>query len=150
MTTDATENTPFWKGKSLSEMSREEWESLCDGCGQCCRVKLIDEDGTIEKTRLGCKLLDVGSCRCRNYPERHSLVDDCVALDPENVMSLAWMPDTCAYRLIGEGKDLYWWHPLVSGSPDTVYAAGVSVRGKLINEDKIKPKRIWNYVTKDW
>ena len=149
MTTDATEKMPFWREKSLVEMSREEWESLCDGCGQCCRVKLIDEDGKIEKTRLGCKLLDVGSCRCRNYPERHNLVDDCVALDPENVMALAWMPATCAYRLVGEGKELYWWQPLVSGSPETVHEAGVSVRGKLINEDKIKPKRIWNYVTKD-
>lgn len=150
MTTNVTEKTHFWREKSLVEMSQAEWESLCDGCGQCCRVKLIDEDGTIEKTRLGCKLLDVGSCRCRNYPERHNLVDDCVALNPENVMSLAWMPETCAYRLIGEGKELFWWHPLVSGSPETVHDAGVSVRGKLINEDKIKPKRIWNYVTKDW
>lgn len=143
---DTNTSLPFWRTKSLAEMSRPEWESLCDGCGQCCRVKLIDDaTGRLYQTTLACKLLDVRSCRCRNYSGRHQLVDDCVALTAENIQDLSWMPETCAYRRLANGLELEWWHPLVSGSAETVHEAGISVRGQLRNEDKVKTSKIWNY-----
>ena len=109
---------PFWREKPLEAMSDAEWESLCDGCARCCLVKLDDEEtGTIHYTDVGCALLDAGACRCRDYGNRQAQVPDCVRLTPENIRDLAWMPPTCAYRLVAEGRDLYWWHPLVSGDP---------------------------------
>jgi len=126
------EATPFWTVKSIEEMSTPEWESLCDGCGRCCLVKLEDEDtGEIHFTDLGCKLLDAGSCRCSDYRRRRQRVRDCIKLTPEAVRSLAWLPPTCAYKLLADGKKLSWWHPLVSGSADTVHEAGISVQGKV-------------------
>ncbi len=123
---------PFWKTKTLEQMSEVEWESLCDGCGKCCMAKLEDEDShEIAWTSVGCRLLDAGSCRCADYPNRSTLVADCVRLTPENVPTIAWLPATCAYRLVAEGEDLRWWHPLVSGDPETVHAAGISVRGRV-------------------
>lgn len=123
---------PFWKTKSLAEMSDAEWESLCDGCGKCCLAKLEDVDtGEIHWTSIGCRLFDEGSCRCHNYERRLEKVADCVRLTPDNVGSIVWLPRTCAYRLLAEGKELHWWHPLVSGNPETVHEAGVSVRGRL-------------------
>ena len=130
---------PFWKTKSLAEMSEGEWESLCDGCGRCCLVKLEDEDdGKIHFTHIGCRLLDGETCRCRDYENRSARVDDCVRLTPDNLASLNWLPPTCAYRLLANGGDLYWWHPLVSGDPETVHAAGISVRGRVrFSEDQV-------------
>jgi len=126
------EEQPFWRTKSLEAMSPEEWESLCDGCGRCCLVKLEDEDtAEVMYTNVGCTLLDDQTCRCRDYPNRQAKVADCVRLTPQAVRSLSWLPQTCAYRLLAEGQDLYWWHPLVSGDPETVHQAGVSVRGKV-------------------
>lgn len=126
---------PFWKAKSLNEMTREEWESLCDSCGRCCLHKLEDEDtGQIVQTNVACRLLDLKSCRCTRYPERRRLVPDCVVLTLENVSVLPWMPLTCAYRLLAEGQDLRWWHPLVSGTQATVYEAGISIRDIAISE----------------
>ena len=123
---------PFWQRKSLAQMSKAEWESLCDGCGRCCLVKLEDEDTAATYfTDVGCRLLDGQSCRCRDYPHRSEKVDDCVRLTPDNVGELGWLPPTCGYRLIADGRDLYWWHPLVSGDPDSVHAAGISVRGRV-------------------
>jgi uncharacterized cysteine cluster protein YcgN (CxxCxxCC family) len=123
---------PFWRRKTLAEMSEAEWESLCDGCGRCCLNKLEEEDtGRIYYTDVGCRLLDTQACRCRDYENRSAQVDDCVRLTPDNVGELSWLPPSCAYRLIAEGRDLYWWHPLVSGDPDTVHAAGVSVRSRV-------------------
>ena len=123
---------PFWKQKSLEEMTAAEWESLCDGCGRCCLVKLEDEDsGEIAYTDVGCTLLDGEACRCGDYPRRSERVPDCVRLTPEAVRTLRWLPPTCAYRLVAEGRDLPAWHPLVTGDPDSVHAAGVSVRGRV-------------------
>jgi hypothetical protein len=127
---------PFWKSKSLAEMTEQEWESLCDGCGRCCLNKLEDEDtGEFLYTRAACRLLDIASCRCSDYANRHDKVSDCVALKPENIGSLGWLPRTCAYRLLDEGKPLQWWHPLVSGRQETVDEAGITVKREAYSED---------------
>ena len=126
---------PFWKRKRLDELDAEEWESLCDGCAKCCLHKLEDEvTGAIAHTNVACRLLDLDTCKCTRYSERKRLVPDCVVLTPDNISDLSWMPSTCAYRLVAEGKDLEWWHPLVSGDPDTVHRAGVSVLGRAVSE----------------
>jgi uncharacterized cysteine cluster protein YcgN (CxxCxxCC family) len=122
---------PFWK-KPLEALTRTEWERLCDGCGRCCLVKLEDEDtGRIHYTDVACRLLEAGTCRCSNYGRRRERVPDCVKLTPQTVRALPWLPPTCAYRLRAEGRDLPSWHPLVSGDPESVHRAGVSVRGRI-------------------
>ncbi len=127
---------PFWRRRTLAEMSEAEWESLCDGCGRCCLNKLEEwETGTIFWTHVACRLLDGETCRCTDYPNRQSLVPDCIQLTADKIEELTWLPPTCAYRLVGEGRDLYWWHPLVSGDSETVHAAGISVRGRTISEE---------------
>jgi uncharacterized cysteine cluster protein YcgN (CxxCxxCC family) len=129
---------PFWRAKTLEEMTQAEWESLCDGCGRCCLNKLEDFDtGEIFWTDVACTLLDGASCRCKRYEARFEVVPDCVALTPEMVRTLTWLPPTCAYRLVAEGKNLKWWHPLRSGDPESVHRAGVSVRGKTVSEDDV-------------
>lgn len=134
-----TSSPPFWQVKQLHEMTSQEWESLCDGCGRCCLVKLEDEDtGIIYTTDVSCRLLDCSTCRCTGYANRHQLVDDCIKLDPDNVDELGWLPATCAYRLVWEGKPLEDWHPLVSGSSETVHEAGISVRGRVTNETEVE------------
>ena len=121
---------PFWKTKRLEEMTRDEWESLCDGCGRCCLHKLRDEDTeALSFTNVACRLLDLQSCRCSDYSRRQRRVPDCVSLTPRSLQSIDWLPPSCAYRRLRDGLDLEWWHPLVSGDPDTVHQAGVSVRG---------------------
>jgi uncharacterized cysteine cluster protein YcgN (CxxCxxCC family) len=128
---------PFWRTTPLEQMSPEQWESLCDGCGRCCLVKLEDEDtGEIAYTDVGCTLLDSQACRCRDYPNRQAKVADCVRLTPASVRTLHWLPPTCAYRLLAEGEDLYWWHPLVSGDPESVHAAGMSVRDRVAGPEE--------------
>ncbi len=143
MTEKRPDSAPFWKAKSLEEMTTAEWESLCDGCARCCLVKLEDEDtGEIYFTDIGCTLLDAKTCRCRDYPRRSRRVPDCVRLTPAVVRTLTWLPTTCAYRLVHGGKDLPDWHPLVSGSPDSVHEAGVSVRGRVYaSEDDVAEAR---------
>jgi uncharacterized protein len=139
---------PFWRTKSLSKMTKSEWESLCDGCGRCCLNKLTDVD-TNETvfTDVGCKLLDGQTCRCTDYSHRQRLVKDCVRLTPRNVGRLSWLPPTCGYRLVAEGRDLYWWHPLLSGDPDTVHAAGVSVRGRVAASEKdVSDERLEDFI----
>lgn len=121
-------------------MSREEWESLCDGCGKCCLHKLEDEDtGRIHYTNVACRMLNTTTCQCKDYQNRKRYVPDCVQLTAEAVGTLTWLPTTCAYRLLAEGKPLAWWHPLVSGDPNTVHVAGVSVRSRCIPENRAGP-----------
>ncbi|WP_281024017.1 YcgN family cysteine cluster protein [Microvirga flavescens] len=128
---------PFWRSKPLEDMTDGEWESLCDGCGRCCLVKLEDEDtGEVLYTDVGCTLLNDRSCRCRDYPNRQAKVPDCVRLTPQAVRTLSWLPPTCAYRLVAEEKDLYWWHHLVSGDRETVHSAGISVRDKVAGSEE--------------
>ena len=141
---------PFWLRKTLAQLSREEWESLCDGCGRCCLNKLEDYDtGEIVWTELACTLFDGQTCRCSDYSNRLAKVPDCLPLNAENVPALTWLPPTCGYRLVGEGRDLYWWHPLVSGDPESVHAAGISVRGKCLSEDGIALEDYENFIV-DW
>ncbi len=130
-----TPDIPFWRAKRLSQMTPAEWESLCDGCGKCCLHKLqYERPRQIQYTNVACRLLDLQSCRCTDYPNRKKKVPDCVQLTAKEIKKLKWLPSTCAYRLLAEGEDLMWWHPLVSGDPETVHKAGISVRGRAIAE----------------
>jgi len=126
----------YWERKSLEKMSRREWEALCDGCGKCCLNKLEDEDtGDTSLTCIACRLLDDHSCRCAQYDIRHQFVPDCIVMKPENMTEhMYWLPSTCAYRLVREGKPLFDWHPLISGDAETVHKAGVSARGITLSE----------------
>jgi uncharacterized protein len=140
---------PFWKTKTLSEMTRPEWESLCDGCGRCCLNKLEDEDtGKFLYTRAACKLLDIGTCQCTDYKNRAKRVPDCVTLTPKNVPELGWLPESCAYRRLDEGKGLAWWHPLVSGDPETVRQAGISVENEAYTEEGITVEELVHHIWK--
>ena len=144
-------SVPFWKRKTLRELDDAEWESLCDGCGRCCLEKLEDEDsGRIYFTHIGCRLLDGDSCACKDYANRASKVPDCVQLTPANVRRIPWLPPSCAYRLVAEGRDLYWWHPLVSGDPRTVHEAGVSVRGRVEGTEEDIPLAEWEDHIVSW
>lgn len=141
------EAAPFWETKQLEEMSRAEWESLCDGCGQCCLVKIEEEDTTdVYLTRLSCQLLDIGSCRCGDYANRHASEPECIVISPENLKSLTWLPQSCAYRRLSEGRGLEWWHPLISGDPETVHEAGISVRDWARSEKGVRPSAIERYI----
>lgn len=134
---------PFWLHKSLAKMTAEEWESLCDGCGLCCMVRLENEDtGEIDLTRLSCRYLDRESCKCSDYANRSSNVPACITLKPLMVKTLSWLPESCAYRLIDEGKPLHSWHPLVSCDSESVHKAGISKRGILVSEDTV-PEEAW-------
>ena len=130
-----SEQRPFWKTKTLEAMSHEEWESLCDGCGRCCLHKLRDDETeALAFTNVACRLLDTKSCQCSDYVRRKRRVPDCVTLTPELVREIDWLPPSCAYRRLADGKDLAWWHPLVSGDPNSVHDAGISVRDRAISE----------------
>ncbi len=138
---------PFWKTTPLAAMSRAQWESLCDGCGRCCLHKLEDIDtGKLFFTSVVCHLFDDQSCHCTHYSKRNVLVPDCLVLAPDNLATINFLPDTCAYRLLNEGQDLPDWHPLVSGSADSVHDAGISVRDKVISETYVHPDDLVNYI----
>ena len=128
--------TRFWEHKSLDDMSDEEWEALCDGCGQCCLHKLVnDETADVFYTRVACQLLDAETGRCQRYAQRLEVVEDCLDVRQMRSSELAWMPKTCAYRRLAEGKGLPNWHPLLTGNPRSVVAAGMAVAGRTVSED---------------
>jgi len=128
----------FWQHKTLSQMTEVEWEALCDGCGKCCLHKLIDADTEeLYFTSVACELLNLKTCQCQNYQKRKILVPDCIKLDRNNLAELQWLPSTCAYRLLADGKPLPAWHPLVTGSKSAMHQAGQSVRGKAISETEV-------------
>lgn len=141
------DDPPFWKRKRLEEMSPAEWESLCDGCGRCCVHRLQDTDtGAVAATRVACRLLDTDHCRCTRYAERTRHVPECTVLTPARARRFRWLPDTCAYRCLAEGRDLAWWHPLVSGDPQSVHRAGISVRGQVISERDVHPEDLADHL----
>ena len=141
---------PFWERKRLEEMRRDEWEALCDGCGKCCLHKLEDEDsGQVLYTQVACRLLDARTCRCSHYQDRQRHVADCLTLTPRRINQFKWLPRSCAYRRLAEGRGLAWWHPLISGDPETVHRAGVSVRGRFVPEWKVNLTELENYLALD-
>ncbi len=136
----------FWIDKRLDQLSPEQWEALCDGCGRCCLQKLRNPTtGKVYYTSVACRLLDLDTCRCKQYDTRHALVPDCVELTPQNIIKLNWMPKTCAYRLIAQGKDLPDWHPLVNHDPHSIHTAEISVRHRAISETHIHPDDLEKY-----
>ncbi len=134
----------FWERHDLRQLTPTEWEALCDGCGKCCLNKLEDADtGEVALTRVACRLLDDETCRCAQYDIRKQFVPECVVLTPDTLPEIAyWMPTTCAYRLLNDGKPLPEWHPLITGTPESVHEAGVSVRGWTVPEFEI-PEEDW-------
>ena len=132
-------NKHFWETKSLNQMTKVEWESLCDGCGKCCLHKLEDIDtGEISVSNVSCSFLDQTSCKCKDYKNRNENVPDCIQLDLKNLKKLDWLPSTCAYRLIDGGESLHDWHHLISGSSETIHERGMSVRDCSVNESSLK------------
>ncbi len=145
-----TEEHTFWNTKTLREMTRGEWESLCDGCGRCCLHKLEDIDtGLLYYTNVACRLLDTHSCRCRDYTQRKRIVTDCLDLSESLEDQLDWLPASCAYRRVYSGQPLSWWHPLISGDPGTVHSAGISVRGRTVDEQQVSHEQYEDHII-DW
>lgn len=141
---------PFWETKKLSQMTADEWESLCDGCGRCCLNKLEDiETGELHFTNIACRLLDDNSCRCRDYPNRKKLVPECLVLNADTVKSSTALPASCAYRRLAEGKPLAKWHPLICGNNDTIHHQDISVRGKIVSEEYIHVEQFEDHIV-DW
>ena len=137
----------FWQKKSLAQMTAEEWESLCDGCGRCCLLKLEYEDtGEVDNTSVACRLLDIETCRCSDYARRREKVPECVQVTPANVASLYWLPESCAYRRLYQGEPLPEWHYLVCGDRNAVHEAGVSVKWFAMSEDYIHPEQLADFV----
>ena len=137
----------FWETKNLIDMNENEWESLCDKCGKCCVIKLEDFDTQqVHYTNVSCKLLCEKSASCKDYENRKSIVPDCIILSPDNLKDLKWMPETCAYKLLNEGKNLPYWHPLLSGNDKEIVNSGNSVKNRVTNENVIKIKNLPDYI----
>ncbi len=141
----------FWETVKLNKLTPTEWEALCDGCGRCCLNKLEDPDtGEIAQTRVACRLLDGETCRCGQYENRLQFVPECIFLTPKNLPKhLHWIPDTCAYRLLYEGRPLYDWHPLISGDTNSVHTAGISVQGWTVPEFEVDEDDWDNYLIEE-
>ena len=140
----------FWETKKLTDFNQEEWESVCDGCGKCCLIKLIDQEtNEVHYTNVSCHLLNIKNCKCKNYSNRKTIVPDCIKLTPENLDKLNWMPKSCSYRLLNEGKKLPIWHPLIQKSRFRMDKENHSVINKVISEKKINKNKIANYIF-DW
>ena len=136
----------FWRNRPLEELSPEQWEALCDGCGRCCLEKLKNPStGKVYYTAVACPLLDLATCRCRDYANRFEKIPDCLKLAPDNVFG-KWLPSTCAYRLLIEGKELPEWHPLVSGDPASVEAAGMRVSGIAVSGENVHPDQLEEFI----
>jgi uncharacterized cysteine cluster protein YcgN (CxxCxxCC family) len=142
---------PYWERKALHEMSREEWEGLCDGCGKCCLIKLEDEDTSlVHYTSVVCQYLDQAKCRCTVYETRRKLVPTCVVLQPDELDALHWMPSTCAYRLLHEGRKLPVWHPLITGNRRAMAASGNSITpGRVISEEFVHDEDLEDHIV-EW
>ena len=141
---------PFWKTKKLAEMTSQEWESLCDGCAICCLYKLeYPQNGQVKLTNVVCRFLDLGSCTCSLYEQRHQAMPTCIQLTSENVEQLNWLPETCAYRLVANGQPLPDWHPLVSGDAQSVHKVGLSVKGRVISEMQVNLDDLEDYLIED-
>jgi hypothetical protein len=135
--------TRFWETKSFDKLNREEWDALCDGCGRCCLLKIEDQDnGDLFYTNVVCEFHDSEHCRCTAYQHRSSLVPDCIKVTPELARDEKWLPDTCAYRLLAERKSLFDWHPLITGDPDSIHQADLSVRDKVVSEKFVHPDEL--------
>lgn len=146
----AAAELPFWKTKTLKQMTDAEWESLCDGCGKCCLVKLEDEDtGELYFTGLSCKMLNISTCQCSDYANRKKHVPDCVKLTPDTVGKIDWLPKTCAYVLVHNREDLKPWHHLVCGDRNEVHRAGVSAKDRVRSEVGISDEEAFDYLI-DW
>ena len=141
----------FWETLSLSELNSIEWEALCDGCGKCCLIKLEDEkESKVLYTNIACRLFDDNTCKCGNYNNRKKLVSDCLIITKDSLKhAFNWMPDTCAYRLLHEGKKLEQWHHLISGSYETVHEVGISVKDSTIAEFDVSEEHWEDYISSD-
>lgn len=141
---------PFWENTTLEQLTPDQWEALCDGCGRCCLQKLRHPTtGKVQYTWVACYLLDIETCRCTDYALRHILVPDCLELTAATIPALRWLPRTCAYRLVAEKKPLPPWHPLISGDPHSVQTAGISVRNRAISEQFVHPDDLENFYTQE-
>jgi len=141
---------PFWKAKTLDQMNKTEWESLCDGCGRCCVEKLENKKtGKVYFTNVSCRFLDPEKCICKAYRHRRQKAPWCLHLTAEMVPKIRWLPKSCAYRLVYEKRNLAWWHPLISGTRKTVHRSGISVSGKVVSSQHVHPDDLVNYVV-DW
>lgn len=147
MNDEAASSDRFWETLTLDELSQSQWESLCDGCGRCCLQKLEDEDtGELYFTRIACRQLLQSTCQCKDYDHRFELVADCTNVRPLTDEKAGWLPPTCAYRLVAEGKPLFDWHPLISGNGQSVHDAGISVRHCAISEQDVAIEQYPAYI----
>ena len=150
MMKSSASESPYWEQKTLQDMSHEEWENLCDGCARCCLHKVEDADSrAIYYTRIACRLLDLETCRCQDYDHRRERVPDCLSITTTIVDKIHWLPESCAYRSLVEGRGLAWWHPLVSGDGRTVKQAGISICGKALTETAAALSEIEDWIV-DW
>ncbi|MFP4154549.1 MAG: YcgN family cysteine cluster protein [Halothiobacillaceae bacterium] len=143
------DRTPWWHAIPLKQMTPDQWESLCDGCAKCCLQKIEDEEGTVYYTELACALLDTERCRCGDYHNRHERVPGCVWLRPEDLDEFYWLPPTCAYRLVAEGRPLPDWHHLVCGDHERIHRVGASVAGRCRSHSGV-PEECWDEHVIDW